>query len=287
VRFSAQVAFLLALVAILTFIKPTFGYSRIVRVDLFVPLEGEVAEEIPLQADIYTGNNRVEYTHNVEAALLLPEGARLVSGNDTVYVGEMGPGPAYARCRWTVAFESVGEYLLMVNASCVDTQGVPRWMNASATIEIYGPPLTEFEYTPTTYIYVNDTVTFNATKSSAQGPSSKIITYAWDFGDGTNATTNETIIEHRFSKIGNYTISLNVTDDKELSTANSTIISISLLGDLNSDGRVNIEDIAIVARSFYSLPGDERWNEKADLNHDNIINILDITIVAKEYGKKA
>jgi hypothetical protein len=57
--------------------------------------------------------------------------------------------------------------------------------------------------------------------------------------------------------------------------------------DLNSDGRVNILDISIVAKSFGSRPGDPNWNETADLNKDELINILDISRVAKDFGKTA
>jgi len=60
---------------------------------------------------------------------------------------------------------------------------------------------------------------------------------------------------------------------------------LTLVGDLNSDGKVSIEDISIVAKAFDSRPGSPTWNENADLNKDGVVDILDITIVAKNYGK--
>jgi PKD repeat protein len=201
----------------------------------------------------------------------------------------MGPGPAHAQVNWTLRFEEAGEFLLTVNASCIDTQKIPQWMNASTTIRVYAPPHVEFEYTPEGRVYANDTTTFNATKSFGRGPNSLIATYAWDFGDGTNATTFIPTIQHKFLKIGNYTISLNVTDDSafELSSTNTTEISVSLFGDINFDGQVNIVDITIVATAFGSEPETPTWNPKADLNKDGTVNIVDITLVAKEYGKVA
>lgn len=58
-----------------------------------------------------------------------------------------------------------------------------------------------------------------------------------------------------------------------------------LYGDLNDDGKVNIEDIAIVAKAFGSYPGHPRWNEIADVDKNSIVNIIDVASVAKEFGK--
>jgi hypothetical protein len=56
-------------------------------------------------------------------------------------------------------------------------------------------------------------------------------------------------------------------------------------GDMNSNGVVNIMDLAMVARAYGTRPGDPKWNELVDLNHDNIINILDLIPVARNYGR--
>jgi len=60
--------------------------------------------------------------------------------------------------------------------------------------------------------------------------------------------------------------------------------SISFHCDLNSDGVVDILDIAIVAKPFGSKVGDDRWNPVADINKDGRVNIMDIAMVAKAYG---
>ena len=63
------------------------------------------------------------------------------------------------------------------------------------------------------------------------------------------------------------------------------VSEITFPTDLNKDGRVNIMDIAIVAKAFGSKPGDPNWNEIADLDKNEIINIIDISMVAKDFGK--
>lgn len=62
--------------------------------------------------------------------------------------------------------------------------------------------------------------------------------------------------------------------------------TVSITGDVNGDGVVNIIDVFLVAYSFGStpIPFNPRWNTNADLNNDNIINIFDIFVVAKHFG---
>jgi PKD repeat protein len=272
---------------IFAFVDLSFGYARITSVEFFAPPEVLVNEEVVVAAKISTGNNRVEYVHNVSVTLIFPSEVSLVSGNNTVYIGEMGPGPAEAVCYWTLKFESYGEYVIVVNASCIDTQYMHRWMNASATILVYGPPHAEFDFVPSSEVHVNDTVIFDAGKCCPNGPNSAIVEYAWDFGDGTSLVTSQQVVEHKFHKVGNYTICLNVTDNKGLSSVATAQIKVGLLGDINFDGTIDIQDLFYVARSFDSSPGNERWRAECDLNHDQVINIIDINIVAKAYGTTA
>jgi endoglucanase len=58
-----------------------------------------------------------------------------------------------------------------------------------------------------------------------------------------------------------------------------------LLADLNGDGKVNIQDLFLVARAFSSTPGDPNWNATADVNKDDAVNIEDIFKIARDYGK--
>jgi endoglucanase len=58
----------------------------------------------------------------------------------------------------------------------------------------------------------------------------------------------------------------------------------ALLTDLNMDGRVNIQDITMVAVAFGSRPEDPNWNFLADLDNNQAINIIDIARVAMDFG---
>lgn len=59
---------------------------------------------------------------------------------------------------------------------------------------------------------------------------------------------------------------------------------ISLVGDLNEDGIVDIEDLTTIASSFGTFSGNENWNPNADINKDNCTDIEDLNLVARNFG---
>jgi len=58
-----------------------------------------------------------------------------------------------------------------------------------------------------------------------------------------------------------------------------------LLGDLNFDEIVDIEDMYFAGCAFGSKPGHPRWSPIADVNKDEIIDISDIYLIALNFGK--
>jgi len=57
-------------------------------------------------------------------------------------------------------------------------------------------------------------------------------------------------------------------------------------GDVTYDGKVDIIDIATVAKAFDSDPSHRRWNPIADINCDGKVDIIDIALAAKNLGKE-
>jgi hypothetical protein len=55
--------------------------------------------------------------------------------------------------------------------------------------------------------------------------------------------------------------------------------------DLTGDAKVNISDIALIARAFGTTPGHARWITIADVNDDRKVDILDIATVARAWGQ--
>jgi hypothetical protein len=57
----------------------------------------------------------------------------------------------------------------------------------------------------------------------------------------------------------------------------------SMSADLNNDGAVNIQDVALVASAYGSAVGDLGYKAQSDLNKDGVINIKDLAIVAVNF----
>ncbi|MDH5691459.1 MAG: PKD domain-containing protein, partial [Candidatus Bathyarchaeota archaeon] len=93
-----------------------------------------------------------------------------------------------------------------------------------------------------------------------------------------------------FSK-GSYTTSANATtvlgetDISDNGYIDGTV-RVNIVGDLNSDRKVSITDIVIVALTFGSQPGDPKWNPNTDMNNDGKITITDVIIVKIHMGEK-
>lgn len=51
--------------------------------------------------------------------------------------------------------------------------------------------------------------------------------------------------------------------------------------DLNADGEVDMKDTVIAAIAFGSYPGHPRWNPIADVNQDNKVDMRDIATIAR------
>lgn len=74
--------------------------------------------------------------------------------------------------------------------------------------------------------YTNISVSFDGSTSSDPDGNDDIISYLWDFGDGTNGTG--ITVGHTFINSGNYTVKLTITDTSGLTNVSSTYVYIQL-----------------------------------------------------------
>ena len=181
-----------------------------------------------------------------------------------------------------------------VELNVTDNEGL--WSTTSKPIKVlpeYGPTA-NFTWTPTTP-NVNQTVTFDASQSKP-GWSAKIsdyapiTTYSWNFSDGTPIETASTpIISHTFTRPGNYSVTLTITDSVGRTNSASQIVQVLnvtvKMYDLNGDNKIDMKDVAIAARAFGSTPGSPNWNPVADINGDGKVDMKDIAPVARNFGK--
>lgn len=59
----------------------------------------------------------------------------------------------------------------------------------------------------------------------------------------------------------------------------------ALVGDVNGDGKVRIDDLLAVASAYGSNLGDARYKANLDLTSDGKIRIDDILIVVQHFGE--
>jgi hypothetical protein len=85
------------------------------------------------------------------------------------------------------------------------------------------------------------------------------------------------------TRVGNYTVYVNTYYYNTLVTSNATF-TLRLIGDINSDGVVNILDAISLSNAFDSRPGDPKWYSAADITGDGVVNILDAITLANNFG---
>jgi hypothetical protein len=131
-------------------------------------------------------------------------------------------------------------------------------------------------YAPETFnvtLYTNTTLIQTKTTSLTSGTSTNM-TFNW----------NTTGIQ-----LGNYTLRAEASQVQNETVLSNNVftctVQVSIQGDVNADGRVNILDVTIAARAFGTRQGNERWNANADMDENGVINIIDLSAIAKEYGK--
>jgi len=117
-------------------------------------------------------------------------------------------------------YVTAGNYV--VRLMVTDNDGLTDTI--SQGINVGNPPIANFTYTPE-YPYVGDMVTFNASSSSANNGT--IVSYVWDFGDGS-PLINETdpITTHVYTKAENFTVTLTITDNNGLTSAVTRPITV-------------------------------------------------------------
>lgn len=150
----------------------------------------------------------------------------------------------------------------------VVAEGYNTTVTVNVTIINYGEQAETFNFTFQTNTTTQEQTLTLASRNSAT------LTFTWN-------TTG-------LAK-GNYTISA-VAEPVlgETYTADNTYagwIVVTILGDVDGDGEVDMEDIGMCCLAYGSRPGHPRWNPNADINNDNKICMKDIGIACMHYGE--
>jgi S-layer protein (TIGR01567 family) len=146
-----------------------------------------------------------------------PEKSRLT------YNWEFGDGATWPnRKNSSHPYTTNGSYT--VNLTVIDDKGAGN--ETSVKIKINLPPKAIMKISPMGP-NTGDNVTFDASGSTDRDGS--IMSSRWDFGDGTNASTDgkDGLVHHIYSNWGIIPVSLNVVDDNNASDENKTMIRVN------------------------------------------------------------
>ncbi len=127
---------------------------------------------------------------------------------------------------WDTTGVAAGSYRITVEAGPVtnetDTTDNTKFFDF---VYLLLPPVACFTYTPGDPL-VGEEVTFDASKS--YDPDGVIVTYEWDFGDGTIGIGVIANATHSYDAPGTYTVTLSVTDDSVLGLVDTATVSVEV-----------------------------------------------------------
>jgi PKD repeat protein len=110
-------------------------------------------------------------------------------------------------------------------------------------------PLAQFSYSPKAPV-LNQTVMFDA--SSSIDLNGTIVKYAWNFGDGTNSTTTQPMVNHAYLEGGSYNVKLTVTDNHGLTGFYTQTVSV---WKLNSTISIQVPAATVTIRKSTRISG--------------------------------
>lgn len=69
-------------------------------------------------------------------------------------------------------------------------------------------------------------------------------------------------------------------------TGSGSTVAITIAGDVNGDGRVNVQDIQLVAAHWSSVQGEALYDARYDLDADGDVDVADIMFVAARWNQQ-
>jgi len=139
-------------------------------------------------------------------------------GNIASFAWDFGDGQSGAGVKPSVSFANAGSFA--VSLTVTDDSNALAFTSQAVTVAAANvPPLAAFSVTCN-----GVTCVFDATASN--DPDGNIASYAWDFGDGQNASGAS--VTHTFAGGGTYTVTLTVTDDQGAAAVTTVSILVSL-----------------------------------------------------------
>lgn len=146
-----------------------------------------------------------------------------VDGTIVAYKWDFGDGTSSFAADVEHVYNSPGIFTAMLTVT--DNSGLTG--SASLQIESFAPnqpPLADLQVSATNG-NVPLTVTFDA--SNSIDSDGNIVSYAWNFGDGSSSNSTIATTSHTYSKTGTFTATVTITDNRGALSSDSVTISVT------------------------------------------------------------
>ncbi|KON32565.1 hypothetical protein AC477_02785, partial [miscellaneous Crenarchaeota group-1 archaeon SG8-32-1] len=126
-------------------------------------------------------------------------------GTIVSYLWDFGDGTTGTGISTQHAYSQDGTYVVILMVT--DDFGATDTASATKTVRNLEP--VAFFNDSAEDVLIGEIIFFDA--SGSYDPDGTIVSYLWDFGDGT--TKEGVTVDHSYSEVGNYTVTLVITDD--------------------------------------------------------------------------
>jgi len=172
-------------------------------------------------------------------------------GSITSYKWEFGDGGTGSGATTNHTYEKGGTF----TAKLTVTDNANQSSSSTKTISAGSPPVASFVASPTAG---RAPLTVNFDASSSYDPDGTIVSYSWNFGDGTSGTGK--IVSHTYTKEGTFTATLTVKDDISLEGKTSQEIKISstnVIASFTTSTRKGEAPLSVTFDASGSKPSDD------------------------------
>jgi PKD repeat protein len=141
------------------------------------------------------------------------------SGQIVEYSWNFGDGGRGSSRAAQHSYDEAGTFVVTLTVS--DAFGRTRQTSQSLTVGVGARPTAAFIFSPAAP-RANQSINFNASGSTS--PSSRIVSYTWDFGDGSPVVTvGQATIAHTFTTSATYNVTLVVRDEAGRTSVGTTV----------------------------------------------------------------
>jgi hypothetical protein len=194
------------------------------------------------------------------------------AGSNTVYVEVNDSAEMHAKSNTATVTVNIHDVALTSVAPSKTVVGQGYDLNTTVTAVDLG----SFPETLNVTLYTNTTSVASANVTLSGGNSTNI-TFTWN-------TTGATLGEYDISAYA-----WPVAGETNTTNNNGTggLVTVSILGDINGDFKVNLQDLVLLAQAYGSKPDGANWNPNADIDANGIVSLSDLGILAEHYGQNA